>query len=164
MFLPHPNHLRLGYTLTTPHEDKASTESLTLQQGTHANLESMEMVNKSAWKARLVATIKSKGLGNPLTSEAYERVVLSEFYSTLFVWNSHGQVLRLKWDLSVGSWSMGDELFWWEERAWMIFGSFRGIKQLKEVMHKKVPCFIFRNRPLTNQIHLESEWNACVIH
>jgi hypothetical protein len=121
-----------------------------LQQGTHANLESMEMVNKSAWNTRPVATIKSEGLGNPLTSEAYERVILSAFHSTLFVWNSHEQVLRLRWDLSVGSWSMGDELFWWEEWTWMIFWSFRGIKQLKEVMHKKMPCFIPRNRSLTN--------------
>ena len=57
LFLPHPNHLGLGYTVTTTHKDKGNTESLTLQQGTHANLESMEIVNKSAQKAR-PATIK----------------------------------------------------------------------------------------------------------
>ena len=27
------------------------------------------------------------------------------------LWNFHGQVLKLKWDISVGSCNIGDELF-----------------------------------------------------
>jgi hypothetical protein len=35
---------------------------------------------------------------------------------------------------------------------------------LKEVMHKKMPCFIPQRIPLTNQIHLKNEQDAWVIH
>ena len=34
----------------------------------------------------------------------------------------------------------------------------------KEVMHKKMSCFIPQKRPLTNHIHRENERNACVMH
>ena len=36
--------------------------------------------------------------------------------------------------------------------------------QLKEVMHETMRCFIPEKRPLINQIHLENERNACMVH
>jgi hypothetical protein len=33
-----------------------------------------------------------------------------------------------------------------------------------EGIHKKMACFIPQKRPLTNQIHLQNDQSACVIH
>lgn len=48
---------------------------------------------------------------NTLTSQGHERLDLNAFHSMLNLWNLHGQFLWLKWDIYVGYWIMGDEIF-----------------------------------------------------
>ena len=62
-------------------------------------------------------------------------------YSTpCWLENFYEENLRLKWGLSVGSWKSGDEIFqeekWTRVTFWILW-----LHQLKERMHKKMPCF-----------------------
>ena len=85
-------------------------------------------------------------------------LLLSVFQSTLIV-EFHGQVLRLKWDLETRELSyfkgeMGNE------RPFGFLDS-----NLTEIMHKEMPLkFVPPKRFLINQMHLDNERNACVVH
>ena len=94
----------------------------------------------------------------PLTSQAYAMVVLGASHHML----SRGQVLRLQHDSSIGFWSMGEELFWGKNGHEYPFKTL--ILPIEERYAQANACFIFQTRPLANQIHMEDEWNACVIH